>query len=63
MTSGTPDCAECVRLREQAAAALLTGDRSRLSDVRVLQHRHATADHSAQEQQDMSPSAASWDTS
>jgi len=46
MTSTPHDaCAECARLREQAAAALLTADRSRLSDVRVLQRRHADADH------------------
>ena len=29
------DCAECARLFHQARAAVLTGDRSRLSDVRV----------------------------
>jgi hypothetical protein len=38
-------CAECARLREQARAAVLTGDRSRLSDVRVLQQRHRIASH------------------
>jgi hypothetical protein len=42
-----PDgCAECVRLSHQARAAMLTGDRSRLCDVRVYQHRHLAAEHS-----------------
>ena len=44
-----PDCPECARLFHQARAAVLTGDRSRLSDVRVLQERHHTAAHSADE--------------
>lgn len=38
-------CAECARLREQARAAVLTNDLSRLSDVRVLQARHRTQTH------------------
>ena len=33
-------CAECGRLREQARAAVLSADYSRLTDVRVLQRRH-----------------------
>ncbi len=40
------DCAECARLFHQARAAVLTGDRSRLSDVRVYQRRHLAAEHS-----------------
>ncbi|KIQ61555.1 hypothetical protein TR51_19590 [Kitasatospora griseola] len=42
-------CAECVRLREQARAAVLTADRSRLSDVRVLERRHRDEAHGPQE--------------
>ena len=42
------DCAECARLFHQARAAVLTGDQSRLSDVRVYQHRHLAAEHTAQ---------------
>jgi hypothetical protein len=38
-------CPECNRLREQARAAMLTGDGSRLADVRVLQRRHRTDAH------------------
>ncbi|MHA6760079.1 hypothetical protein [Streptacidiphilus sp. PAMC 29251] len=38
-------CGECARLREQARAAVLTGDRSRLTDVRVLQRRHSVSGH------------------
>jgi len=38
-------CGECVRLSDQARAAVLTGDQSRLSDVRVYQRRHVTAEH------------------
>jgi len=38
-------CDECVRLFDQARAAVLTGDQSRLSDVRVYQRRHVTAEH------------------
>jgi hypothetical protein len=39
-----PHCAECARLAEQLRAAHLSGDRSRVTDVRVLQTRHyATA--------------------
>jgi hypothetical protein len=39
-----PDCAECARLAEQLRAAHLSGDRSRVTDVRVFQARHyATA--------------------
>ena len=41
-------CAECVRLFEQARAAVLTGDRSRLSDVRVYQYRHMTVGHAGE---------------
>lgn len=40
-----PVCQECGRLREQARAASLRGDRSRLSDVRVMQDRHRRAEH------------------
>lgn len=40
-----PQCEECARLREQALAALLSGDLSRLTDVRVLRNRHRQADH------------------
>ncbi len=39
------DCAECTRLAQQGQAAVLTGDRSRLSDVRVYQYRHTAAEH------------------
>ena len=42
------DCAECARLFHQARAAVLTGDQSRLSDVRVYQHRHLAAEHTTQ---------------
>ena len=38
-------CPECNRLREQARAAVLTGDGSRLDDVRVLQRRHRIGAH------------------
>lgn len=38
-------CVECGRLREQARAALITNDQSRLSDVRVLQKRHRAETH------------------
>ncbi len=41
-------CAECVRLFEQARAAVLTGDRSRLSDVRVYQYRHMATGHAGE---------------
>ena len=40
-----PVCQECGRLREQARAASLCGDRSRLSDVRVMQNRHRQTEH------------------
>ncbi len=40
-----PDCPECARLFHQARAALLSGDRSRLSDVRIFQSQHQDADH------------------
>jgi hypothetical protein len=40
-----PVCEECARLREQARAALLSGDMSRLTDVRVMRNRHRQADH------------------
>jgi hypothetical protein len=44
--SDVPDgCAECGRLFQQARAAVLSGDRSRLADVRVLQRRHQAAEH------------------
>ncbi len=42
-------CAECARLAEQAQAAVLTVDRSRLSDVRVLERRHRDEAHGTQE--------------
>ncbi|MGW3044388.1 hypothetical protein ACWC9T_31070 [Kitasatospora sp. NPDC001159] len=38
-------CAECVRLRERARAAVRSRDRSRLSDLRVMQDSHRKADH------------------
>jgi hypothetical protein len=38
-------CAECVRLFLQARAAVLTRDRSRLTDLRVMMQRHDTAEH------------------
>lgn len=38
-------CTECRRLREQARAAHITNDQSRLTDVRVQQNRHREADH------------------
>jgi hypothetical protein len=38
-------CAECTRLTEQAIAAKLTGDRSRLTDVQVLRARHLRQAH------------------
>jgi len=41
------ECGECARLFRQAQAALLTGDRSRLSDVRVYQYRHTAAEHAS----------------
>lgn len=40
-----PVCEECGRLREQARAALLSGDLSRLTDVRVMQGRHRQTEH------------------
>lgn len=46
----TEDCGECLRLAEQEQAAVLTGDRSRLTDVRVLWHRHITDVHAAEEE-------------
>ena len=39
------DCPECKRLREQARAAVLIGDSSRLADVRVLHSRHGADVH------------------
>ena len=44
------ECAECLRLAEQEQAAVLTGDRSRHTDVRVLCHRHITAVHADEEE-------------
>ena len=44
---GVRDCTECIRLWEQARAAVLSFDLSRLSDVHVLQHRHDQAEHAA----------------
>ncbi|TDT98621.1 hypothetical protein EDD99_6850 [Streptomyces sp. 846.5] len=38
-------CPECNRLREQARAAVLSGDGSRLADVRVLQGCHRSGSH------------------
>jgi hypothetical protein len=43
--SPAPDCEECARLGEQARAALLSGDMSRLTDVRVMRNRHRQAEH------------------
>jgi len=51
MIAPYPRCAECDRLVEQGRAALLCGDRSRLTDVRVLQQRHNAAEHSTGETQ------------
>jgi hypothetical protein len=48
-TGAHPGCAECVRLVEQGRAALLTGDKSRLADVRVIQDRHETDEHTKRE--------------
>ncbi len=46
MTSQNPaSCSECARLAVQAGAALLTGDKSRQADVRVLQSHHHAAAH------------------
>ncbi|MDH6131722.1 hypothetical protein P3T37_001096 [Kitasatospora sp. MAA4] len=42
------ECAECVRLSKQEQAAILIGDRSRRSDVRVMRRRHLEAQHSEQ---------------
>ena len=39
------ECTECARLRQQARVALLSDDKSRLTDVRVLLRRHVEADH------------------
>jgi hypothetical protein len=37
----TPNrCAECLRLGRQLTAAHLSGDRSRMTDVRVMLRRH-----------------------
>jgi hypothetical protein len=41
----SPECPECVRLQEQAGAALLTGDRSRLEEVRRYQRQHLADAH------------------
>jgi hypothetical protein len=38
-------CAECARLREQGRAAVLSGDRPRLGDVRVMQAGHRADAH------------------
>jgi hypothetical protein len=38
-------CGECARLTEQATAAKLTGDLSRLTDVQVLRARHLREAH------------------
>ncbi|MFC1437131.1 hypothetical protein ABUW04_02585 [Streptacidiphilus sp. N1-10] len=46
-TAPPPACPECNRLREQARAALPTGDQSRLADLRVLQARHYADAHPA----------------
>jgi len=48
MVAPRPACAECARLAEQGRAAVLTSDRSRLSDVWVLQERHDAAEHSGE---------------
>lgn len=50
--SGNPtdECAECLRLAVQEQAAVITYDRSRLTDVRVLWHRHISEVHSAEEE-------------
>ena len=52
MTSQNPaSCSECARLAVQAGAALLTGDKSRQADVRVLQSRHHAAAHADEPEQ------------
>lgn len=38
-------CAECVRLRRRARAAVRSRDRSRLADVRAMQDSHRKTDH------------------
>ena len=41
----TPKCRECDRLHEQAGVALLTGDTSRLRDVRRYHQQHLSDAH------------------
>lgn len=55
------DCAECARLFHQAQAAVLTGDRSRLADVRVYQHRHSATEHTSARAGERRPSRAPED--
>lgn len=43
--AGVPDCPECARLLQQAQVAHLSGDRSRLTDVRVFLARHEKEEH------------------
>jgi transposase len=40
-------CPECDRLHRQAGVALLTGDTSRLKDVRRFQQQHLAESHDA----------------
>jgi hypothetical protein len=42
------ECDECAWLAEQGRAALLSGDRSREVDIRVLRYRHHQAEHAKQ---------------
>jgi len=46
-----PGCPECERLFQQERAAMLAGDMSRRTDVRVLRRRHASAQHPQREQE------------
>ena len=41
-------CEECAWLAEQGRAALLSGDKSRQVDIRVLQYRHGLAEHAGE---------------
>jgi hypothetical protein len=52
------ECAECLRLAEQEQAAVLINDRSRLTDVRVMWHRHITEEHAAEEERAAAPAEA-----
>jgi hypothetical protein len=46
MTKPQPKpCSECARLERQRQAAYLANDRSRLTDLTVLQRRHDAVEH------------------